>query len=494
MKNFISTLTYMFTIILGFAQDGNITLEFVPLPSVEEEVTITLSSLPLNIFDAEESIVVQPGNTLTVNYAVPNNLDPMIVTASWECDGENNFWTMMFASNDGEYIDGYWVTDVGCDGNPLSWDCPELMGDVGMPCQDGWGIINEACDCIEITDDCGFSLEVTETDDGSTFEVVTDSGANGIYEWYVDGELVPPSTETGGLIWNNSYETICVTMYSLEGCIALPLTECHSSGNSFPWLDGLDFGELLNCITELCNDDPEMCYLLDTLFLAWSGDVEASYEIVAFVDAGGCGGDVPCDINYEVMQAWDAGGNLLPNELWVWIYDFDSEYNYVFDFGDESTPTTEGSHTYEGNGPYDFCITVSSDEDDCSSTYCESIAIDDFGMYQGITTGFTINVMGMGASNVDPIASWSKSLQVFPNPTTNGEVRLQWDSANRDILSNEYAVEIYTLSGTQIESGISNLNVENTQMTMQLEGLSPGIYFIKLLRGNEWATKKLIIH
>ena len=45
---------------------------------------------------------------------------------------------------------------VELDLTPLSgWDCPGLNGNVGDPCQDGWGIITDDCECIE-NDSNGF--------------------------------------------------------------------------------------------------------------------------------------------------------------------------------------------------------------------------------------------------------------------------------------------------------------------------------------------------
>ncbi|MDG2209239.1 MAG: SprB repeat-containing protein, partial [Flavobacteriales bacterium] len=39
--------------------------------------------------------------------------------------------------------------DVGCGFTGAEWDCPELMSNFGWGCQDGWGIIDENCDCVE---------------------------------------------------------------------------------------------------------------------------------------------------------------------------------------------------------------------------------------------------------------------------------------------------------------------------------------------------------
>ncbi|MDG2246181.1 MAG: hypothetical protein P8L71_07455 [Flavobacteriales bacterium] len=92
--------------------------------------------------------------------------------------------------------------------------------------------IIEEPEIIYSTTSCEFTISVTEIDGITTCEIITENGANGIWEWYVDDVLIPSSTITGGLIWNDSYETICATMYSLEGCDDVPLTECYSSNNN----------------------------------------------------------------------------------------------------------------------------------------------------------------------------------------------------------------------------------------------------------------------
>ena len=92
--------------------------------------------------------------------------------------------------------------------------------------------IIEEPEIIYSTTSCEFTISVTEIDGITTCEIITENGANGIWEWHVDDVLIPPSTITGGLIWNDSYETICAKMYSLEGCDDVPLTECYSSNNN----------------------------------------------------------------------------------------------------------------------------------------------------------------------------------------------------------------------------------------------------------------------
>ena len=40
------------------------------------------------------------------------------------------------------------------EGGEAYWDCPNLMGNVGDYCQNGWGTINENCECIVTEENC----------------------------------------------------------------------------------------------------------------------------------------------------------------------------------------------------------------------------------------------------------------------------------------------------------------------------------------------------
>ena len=57
----------------------------------------------------------------------------------------------------------------------------------------------------------------------------------------------------------------------------------------------------------------------------------------------------------------------------------------TWSFGDEGTSTDPfPTWTYETNGPYQLCLTVSNEENDCSETYCETIEVDSLGWIFGI--------------------------------------------------------------------------------------------------------------
>ncbi|MCK9399063.1 MAG: T9SS type A sorting domain-containing protein [Bacteroidales bacterium] len=72
-----------------------------------------------------------------------------------------------------------------------------------------------------------------------------------------------------------------------------------------------------------------------------------------------------------------------------------------------------------------------------------------------------------------------------PNPATDGvSITLKDDNP-----SNAWNVFIINLQGEIVESGIIN----SQKMKLNLEGLSPGFYFVRLIRDDEVFTRRLIV-
>jgi hypothetical protein len=423
------------------------------------------------VTDTDESVVV---------YSYPDTIGSAMVLLAYACDGVDINVPAGFAfgpnTPGGEPVEGEIAVEIGC-----------------------------------IDTECEWYLDVTPPNDllsPTTFEVEIPSGNTGIWEWYVDGELVPPNMAGGGLSWSDPYETICATMYSLGDCPD-PGTQCYESGNGgggMDCLDGIDVGALILYLTTQCADqsNPDFwyyCGLLESLTDAMNGDEEACEDLWAWLDAGGWEGETGCDINFEVMQAWEANGDLIPNEVWVWIYDYDSEYTYTYDFGDESPVTTEPNptHTYSGNGPYTFCITVSSEADSCSATYCDTLSVDSLGMLEGFMSGFTVNVMGAGeVVNSVEAPEWTDTFEVYPNPVESGRGQLilrgidgfRHFNSNQGITS--FKVELSTLTGERLTLDTSG-DIQDGRLKIPLGDIAPGLYLLLLENQGVGANRKVVI-
>ena len=469
MKHILTLLALAWASTSLFAQNSTLTLFISSTISGSTPVTISAVAPGSTDYTVVDTVVAEFGEN-TVSYTFPDTTTSLMLSISWLCDGVQTPAIPFFVG-------------ANMPGEPFN---EEIAVEIG--CQDT---------------ECDWYLDVNPPNDPTgptTFNVIIPSGEFGIWEWYVDGQLVGPNTAGGGLLWQDPYETICAVMYSLGDCPD-PGTQCHDNpgngGGGMDCLDGIDVGALIVYLTTMCADTTNLdfwmyCGLMESLTDAMNGDEDACEDLWAWLDAGGWEGETGCDINFEVMQAWEANGELIPNEVWVWIYDYDSEYTYTYDFGDESPETTEPnpSHTYSGNGPYTFCITVSSEADSCSATYCETLSVDSLGMLEGFMSGFTVNVMGAGeVINSVEAPDWTDTFEVFPNPVEEGQLTLR----GLDFRQGDLTAELTTLTGERLALDLSSANAAQGSLTLQLDGLASGIYLLRLEQGGVWVTRKVII-
>ena len=472
MKHILTLLALAWASTSLFAQNSTLTLYITS--TIPGSTELTVSAVPMGTNDTTivDVVTVAFFEETIVVYALPEGVSGAEVFLSYACDGVDMSVPAGFAFGGNTQ-----------DGDPLQ---AEISVEIG---------------CVD--PQCEWYLDVEQSNDlngPTTFNVVIPSGEGGGWEWYVDGQLVPPNSADGGLVWEEPYETICVVMSSLGDCPD-PGTQCYEApnggGGGMDCLDGIDVGALIIYLTTQCADqtNPDFwmyCGLMESLTAAMNGDEDACEELWAWLDAGGWEGETGCGINFDVMQAWEANGDLIPNEVWVWIYDYDSEYTYTYDFGDESPVTTEPnpSHTYSGNGPYTFCITVSSEADSCEATYCETLSVDSLGMLEGFMSGFTVNVMGAGeVINSVETPDWTDTFEVFPNPVEEGQLTLR----GLDFRQGDLIAELTTLTGDRLALDLSSANAAQGSLTLQLDGLAPGIYLLRLEQGGVWATRKVII-
>lgn len=164
--------------------------------NVSEPTELTVTCEPAAL-DAPETIIVNMGTTEVPISFLENTLE---VDFSWT-------WSCNNAIQQGPT-----VTVSGVDGAPI-----------------GGALVPIAISCTDI--ECEWYLDVETSNDltgPTTFNVVIPSGDLGVWEWYVDGQLVGPNTAEGGLIWEEPYETICATMYSLSDC-PVPSTQCYDA-------------------------------------------------------------------------------------------------------------------------------------------------------------------------------------------------------------------------------------------------------------------------
>ena len=149
--------------------------------------------------------------------------------------------------------------------------------------------------------------------------------------------------------------------------------------------------------------------------------------------------------------------------------------------------TAQGAYpeiSVEASGSYLLCLTVSSPN--CSTTYCDSLIIDENGMWNGklANAGFVINVMspqqvtGFVTSVLD--IEENQTL-LYPNPFTD----FVFVSATK---ASTY--EILTIDGKRMQSG----NLPEGQSTISASDLASGIYFFVQTSNGSKKVSKIVKH
>lgn len=221
-----------------------------------------------------------------------------------------------------------------------------------------------------------------------------------------------------------------------------------------------------------------------------------------------CDGDstitFECEAGFWVFQAYEidslnpngTAGNPIPNELWIWNTSTisGSAPQYAWDFGDgsisyEMFPT----HFYPNGGPYNLCLTVY--DGSCTDTYCDSITIDDDGMYTGMIleesyarAGFTINVLqelptGMGEQpDLANTALW-------PNPVAE-ELNLTFNTS----LKGNLPMSIIDLNGRILST--TNMSITNgtNRIGVPVNDLAPGMYLVRFGTGTNAVNMRFVKH
>ncbi len=215
-------------------------------------------------------------------------------------------------------------------------------------------------------------------------------------------------------------------MVSLDNCSTgeFPMTQ-HWTLNGISLSTETGFTHLFNsvgphwiCLTTTCAD----------------GTTSTTCDSLTFNSAGmldGSNPTDPCEAGFWVMQAYQngdtLGGEPIPNTLWIWNLSHGGTglFQFLWNFGD-GTSSTEPfpTHVYAGTGPYLLCLTI-NDSEGCTDTYCDTVSVDENGIYNGMITGtgnmksvLTINVIEELGTSVAEVPAL-EGLELWPNPTTN---------------------------------------------------------------------------
>ena len=234
---------------------------------------------------------------------------------------------------------------------------------------------------------------------------------------------------------------------------------CSTGGPSqytynISWGDGEDNGPNPHVYTQPGG------YMVCITMTSANGCASVACDSVYVDDDGTIDPAAPCNAGFWVMQAYETDslnpnvGQPIPNELWVWNLSSGGSGNYQFfwDFGDGTSSTDPfPTHFYANGGPYQLCLTL-FDSNGCEDTACDSVSVDDNGIYTGMIlednyarSGFTIRVLNLLPTSIaeapafDNTALWpnpvDEVLNLSFNTTMNGNVPMSIIDLNGRVAS-----------------------------------------------------------
>lgn len=247
---------------------------------------------------------------------------------------------------------------------------------------------------------------------------------------------------------------------------------------------------LLESITDCMNGDTLACLevedWLDNVEWTWQDDDEEEEEEE----------ESDCNAEFTVMQAFGNDSLPISNLLWVYVYDYDDSNDFFWSFGDEGTSTDPfPTWTFDTNGPYELCLTVSNDDDSCSTTFCQTLSVDSDGWWPGLVLvdGFTINVFDAGTGgSVSDIAVAPESaatLSLYPNPVQEGNLSVEWTTN----ASSAATIDVLGLDGRILATRMWNVAPGAQRTSVDVSSLASGIYLVRLSAGSTQRTQRVVI-
>jgi PKD repeat protein len=196
-----------------------------------------------------------------------------------------------------------------------------------------------------------------------------------------------------------------------------------------------------------------------------------------------------CQAGFWVVQAYvqdsldPSVGQPIPNELWLYNLSSGGTGNYQFfwDFGDGTSSTDPyPSHFYSNGGPYVLCLTL-TDDGGCSDTVCDSVSVDEDGLYNGMIaqpnyarSGFTLSVMNQAPTAI-PEAAALRNTRVWPNPVDD-QLNLGFTTA----LQGNMDVDIIDLNGRSVSRTNIRTSAGNNRAVVNVQDLPAGMYMLRI--------------
>lgn len=233
----------------------------------------------------------------------------------------------------------------------------------------------------------------------------------------------------------------------------------------------------------------------DTLFVSDDGTVNAN-------------GSAQCQAGFWLVQAYtdtsNGGGILIPTPNEVWVLDLSSAPNgidqYSWDFGDgNSSADAYPTHLYTGPGPYQLCLTITSGS--CTSTFCDSVSVDEAGILNGMIVdghataisnvadrdaGFTLNVIQAIPTGIADVPAIAK-LNLWPNPVSN-ELNVAFNS----VQAGATAISVINMDGRVLLRDEHRLALGSNTVKFNTASLAPGLYMLQIDNGAQRISQRFL--
>jgi hypothetical protein len=265
-------------------------------------------------------------------------------------------------------------------------------------------------------------------------------------------------------------------------------------------------------------DDGSCIYTNDSTLFDIYGCMDSlalNYDPLATIDDGSCiytndstlfdiyGCMDPLALNYNPIATIDDGSCIyvtdsLDCEAYFYISDINTDQNtisvvnqstgnaieYLWDFGDGNTSTDEyPTHTYDIDGLYVLCLTVTTNSTPNDSSYCVSYYCDTIGMSVIIPgfamSGFTLNIVSEASLSIEDENRDLIAINLYPNPA-NEIITLNYTL----VKSEKLTTTIYDISGRVMKTWTENSSAGQHSVNIDINDLSPGLYQIELRNNN----------
>ena len=168
-------------------------------------------------------------------------------------------------------------------------------------------------------------------------------------------------------------------------------------------------------------------------------------------------------------------------------------FDFIWDFGD-NTGAISGmpTHFYNNYGTYTVCLMAIDTIYGCAATFCDTIMIDSSGNFSRNMTkpGLNVNILSPVINTVTSVKTVNDNpfdMALFPNPAGNViNVSLSSESMA------DATITILDVSGKTVQHQVATLDEGAQTITLDVEQLPAGVYFVNLTSEDAQNTMKFI--